>query len=39
MKLSHSFLMGVVSTLVVLAVVNRVSALAPISGALKTITG
>ncbi len=39
MKVSHGVLMGAVGMLVVLAVVNRVAFLAPVSGALKTITG
>jgi hypothetical protein len=39
MKASHGILAGVVGTLVVLAIVNRVSVLAPVSSALKTITG
>lgn len=39
MKAHHGILIGVVGTLVALAVINRVSALAPVSSALKTITG
>ncbi len=39
MHAGHGIIIGVVGTLLVLAVVNRVSALAPVSTALKTITG
>ncbi len=38
MKISHGVLMGIVGTLVALAVINRVGFLAPVSGAIKTIT-
>lgn len=38
MNISHGVLMGIVGTLVVLAIVNRVEALAPVSSVIKTIT-
>ncbi len=39
MRHSHTVLISVVGTLIVLAIVNRVSFLAPVSSAVKTITG
>ena len=38
MNISHGVLMGVVGTIVALAIINRVAFLAPVSGAIKTVT-
>lgn len=37
--MSKHMIYGVIGTLVVLAIVNRVSVLAPVSGAIKVVTG
>ena len=37
--MNKNILYGVLGTLVVLAIVNRVGVLAPVSGAIRTITG
>jgi len=39
MKGSHGILIGAVGMLALIAIVNRVAVLAPVSSALKTITG
>lgn len=39
MRVSHGVLVGVVGTLITLAIINRVSFLAPVSGAVKVVTG
>ena len=39
MRMSHSVLMGVIGTLVALAIINRVTFLAPVASAVKTVTG
>lgn len=39
MRVSHGVLVGVIGTLVTLAIINRVGFLAPVSGAVKIVTG
>ncbi len=39
MRHSHTVILSVLGTLVALAIINRVGFLAPVSGAVKTITG